>query len=256
MLNSVCARLQSIAMIRARNHYYYPRREDSENKRMEEQSCPVRQKKQERQSEQQQQQQLRNSTEKRTTDQKKETNGRKETNEKKENAISKLWSRLVGKKREERDVEEREKARFSSSTTPTSRSSTTPTSCELTLCLYSKIVKWINDSLSPGDRRMFNPNPMFIFAERYGLMRNEPDEIYNDYVAYQCVVYAAADQLLSAEHINQSSFSELQAWYESLCDDTRENGCCRGMEMFCAPRAPQEEDDCDRNIRIQDWACV
>lgn len=81
---------------------------------------------------------------------------------------------------------------------------------------YMRIVRWLYEAVGPNDPRGFEPRPMFRFAVRYNLLQEDPAEIYRQYVAYQCHVYAEAADHLSADRLNNSTFGDIQTWYENV----------------------------------------
>ena len=124
-----------------------------------------------------------------------------------DSTLARLWQKLTKKdeKREEEKIKEEKKGKRNGEKVAT-------------LSLYARVVKWLNDAISPDDTRAYNPNPMFAFACRYNLLENDPEEIYRDFVAYQCTVYAEAEEQLSAQAVNDTPFPDLQRWYEEQRD--------------------------------------
>ncbi len=178
-------------MIRARNHYYY-----SSSKQNCCLDCKTNLNPEEKEKEKQEENRI----------------PKREKNEESDSILAWL-SKLTKKKIKEnvqdvKDKEKNEDKQFPS------------------LLVYSKIVKWINDAISPNDTRSYNPNPLFSFACRYKLLHKSPEEIYCDFVAYQCTVYAEADVRLTPQTINDTPFSKLQEWYEDLKDQTKEDYTC------------------------------
>lgn len=172
-------------MIRARNHYYYP---------VAHQDYPGRER---RAAAEASTTALTNEIAPKATE--KATENAKKKTEDADIAIIKWWNKMT--KKNEKKVEPKKTVERVA-----------------TLSFYSRVVKWINDAISPNDTRAYNPNPLFSFACRYNLLDNEPEEIYRDFVAYQCIVYAEADERLSPESINETPFADLQVWYENLRD--------------------------------------
>ena len=87
---------------------------------------------------------------------------------------------------------------------------------DVSFSAYARIVRWLYESVGPDDPRGFEPRPMFSFAVRYNLCNQDPAEIYRHYVAYQCHVYAEAAERLSASRLNNSTFGDIQNWYENV----------------------------------------
>lgn len=82
------------------------------------------------------------------------------------------------------------------------------------LCVYARIVRWLHEAVGPNDPRGFDPQPLFQFACRYRLLHKHPADIYREYVAYQCTVYAEAAARLGDSILNDATFADLQQWYE------------------------------------------
>lgn len=150
--------------MRARNHYYYPPYDGSQDTERTAKPCST----------------------------KEATDVRSE--------ITRLWQKLTKKEARVHSKEKKNSEKVA------------------TLSLYARVVKWLNDAISPDDTRAYNPKPMFAFACRYDLLQNDPEDIYRDFVAYQCTVYAEAEEQLSAQAVNDTPFPELQRWYEEQRD--------------------------------------
>ena len=81
---------------------------------------------------------------------------------------------------------------------------------------FVKIVAWLQTAVGDADPRGFDAAPLLEFARRYRIAKWNPEDIYCEYVRYQCQVIEFCAKHLSETVVNNISFAEMQQWYESL----------------------------------------